>query len=519
MKYLFLVIFFLLLAASFGVHFSMPDTRSDAPILYWVTDSNPARKAQAKLFAPWLEKNGYPKIELRLDISNNQLAKKLIQGVSGVAGDVIDQSGGGGDMRYFRAMGLNTDVTEAARRMGFSPDHTYPAIEDELTIDEGDAGRRQYQFPCAVSTALFLVNRETFRQHGQPLPPETWTIEEFERRGIAFVEAANRGLSQRKVFFADQVAPDVLRASFGGSRFNETGTRCTLDEAPNVRALQTIYDWTYKLRLLPTAADVASASTAAGYGGASAQLYNSVDPQRGQYAMILAGRFFLIQMRQFDEARKAAGLPLLDHGVAAPPHGGFPNTSVTARCAMIYAGGKNRDLVLYFLAFLASDDYVREIVRDADAVPSNPAVAQLPEFTQPPDHPNEWDVHSAYANASKNLAVGTAYSPFVLSIVADRLEKDARDKFMNDLVTAPQAAAQAAAAINSEIDRSLAENPRLRPRYDALRARQVQIDEMKTRLLALQASGSPIPDEAKIPVALLENTFFKSYYRHLGWAK
>ncbi|HQY89894.1 MAG TPA: hypothetical protein PK402_14675, partial [Tepidisphaeraceae bacterium] len=58
MKYVFLVAFILLLLASL-VTWSISPSASETPVIYWVTDSNPARIDQVKLFHDWLIKNGH----------------------------------------------------------------------------------------------------------------------------------------------------------------------------------------------------------------------------------------------------------------------------------------------------------------------------------------------------------------------------------------------------------------------------------------------------------------------------
>ena len=120
-----------------------------------------------RLFNDWLKKHGHPPVELRLDMANADRTKKIIQGVSGAAGDVVDLIGGGGDMRYFRALAINTDVTEAAKALRFDPSLTYPAVASEITLKDERGAVRQYQFPCNVMAPMFFVNRETFR------PPRT----------------------------------------------------------------------------------------------------------------------------------------------------------------------------------------------------------------------------------------------------------------------------------------------------------------------------------------------------------
>lgn len=517
MKYLILAILGLLVVASIGNVLSQPDLRTDKPVIYWVTDANPARREQVRLFGDWLSKNGYPQIDLRLDMANADRTKKIIQGVSGVAGDVMDQ-GSGGDMRYFREIGLNADVTRWAQDLGFDPSKTYRSVETEITITDEDGVRRQYQFPCNVHAPLYFVNREAFRQYGLQPPPMRWTVEEFERIGRQFVQAANKGRRKPTVFLIDNLPVEVLRASYGGSAFNETGTACTLDDEAGILSLRKLYQWTHEDRLLPTAADRSSFTVESGYGGANAQLFNNnFQPERGQYAMSWTGRHLVIEYRKYDAERKRRGQPVLDLGVAECPHGGFPNTTTSARSAMIYAGGKNKDYAKYFLAFLASEEYNTQIVKDGDALPPNPRYTESEAYLRPADHPNEWDAHAGFAYAAKELAIGNSYSPFVLDVVADRAETDAREKMLNHLLTPEAAAREMTDVINAEIARTLSEKPSLLPRYEQLKARQAKIDERKAQIRRLESQGKPIPDELKIPLEWIENPFHRAYYKHKGW--
>ena len=483
MKYLFLAITLALVVAGFITQASLPDARSTVPVIYWVTDANPARQEQIRLFQLWLKKHNYPKMELRLDTANNDISKELIQGVSGVGGDCLDIGSGGG-MRYFQSVGLLTDVTKWAKELGFDPSRSYPAMKTELTLDG-----KQYMFPCNCYDHLYWVSKATFRKYGLPTPPTKWDTETFERIGKAFVAAANPPGKRREVFFANSAPLDVIRRSNGVSVFNETLTRCTLDDPRYVKALRLVRKWTYDDHLCPTAAEVNSFTTASGYGGSTLQLFNS-----GNYAMFMMGRYALIQLRKFGK---------LEMAVSWPPISGFPNCSTGTRAAGIYTGSKHPELAKYFLSYLASEDYNMQIVRDADSQPPNPVYAQTEEYKHPKDYPNEWGCHEVFEDAMWQIAIGPEYSPFIVPDVVNRLDGDATEAFMSGVVSPQEAAKQAADRINSEIERNLQENPKLKPRYDELVAKQKQIDDLKAR-------------GEKIPLDLVDNHFLRRYYT---WAK
>lgn len=501
MKHLFVLFALLLALASLGVYWSAPDMQSDVPVIYWVSDNNPAREAQIALFEKWMIDNGYPPVDMRLDASNNDISKKVIQGVSGVGGDNMDL-GAGRDVRYLQAVGLLKDVTEDGLASGFSPDRTWRAVAPELTVPDRETGElRQFAFPCNVSVGMFWANVATFEQYGLSAPPRRWTFEQFEEIGKAFVTAANPEGIRARVFFANSVSPGIMRMSLGLSEFNETLTASTLDDPRQVEVLERLYKWMYVDRLLPTAADSASFATEAGYGGSSLQLFNS-----GRFAMVNIGRYALIQFREFNHQRRAAGEPLLKLSVSEPPHGIMPVTNALTRCNAVYIGSNHPELATRFLEFLGSEEYNMHIVRDADALPPSPQYTQTRAYTHPPDYPEEWGVHEPFAEAMRDIAVGGAYSPFVLPSTAQRLEREAQEAFVAGQVSASGAARLAAASINNEIQRTLRENPDMKPRYEMLVARQKEIDR-------LRAAGEPVPLE------WIDNPLHQRYYQEKGWAR
>ena len=543
MKYLFVVIACVLGIAAIGTYLSYPEVRNEVPVLYWVTDQNPARLEQIRQFhlwqieqrlgeqyelktvedvrlfreSPWsdamiqaiCEANpgtsaiwdehaqaltlpmtvDTPMYELRTDSVNKDTSKQVIQGVSGVGGDIMD-IGSGENLRYFQTIGLLEDVTDQAHVLGFDPTHTYPAIETEIT-SEG----RQYSYPCNVLLPFMLwVNEKTIREFGLEPLPHRWTFEQFESLGKRFVQAANTPGERQTVFFVDRLDPQVLYRSLGLSRYNETMTRCVLDDKRYVRVLKLIRKWTDEDHLMPSALEKASFTAESGYAGPTLTLFD-----QGRYAMFGMGRYALIQLRGYDR---------LELDVVEMPNGGFPNTIVKTRAASIYAGGQHKDMAGYFLAYLASQPYNDLVVRDADGLPPNPVFTEGDAFNQPSAHPNEWGVHKVFVEAVDEIAIGGAYSPFILSQQVSRIEREAREAFMNDLISAEEAARRVADQVNEEIQRRIARDRsgELSRLYEQLSRQQAEID-------ALRAEGKPVP------LKLIENPYYKRYYTFKGLAE
>jgi multiple sugar transport system substrate-binding protein len=301
------------------------------------------------------------------------------------------------------------------------------------------------------------------------------------------------------VFFAPPIGRDimnVLRRSHGLDTFNETLTRCALDDARYIATLERIRKWNLQ-RIVPTAADAASIATDAGFGGPGGgpalQLFN-----RGKYGMVLMGRYALIQLRQFGA---------MDLAVTEPPYAEFRNALIATRAAAIYAGSKHKDLAKLFLAFLASEEYNSQIVEDGDALPPDSRFTQSEAYLHPPLHRNEWGCHEAFAEAAVHIAIAPGASPFVLPAVVDRLDADAFEGFITSgRLSASAAASQAATRINNEIARTLQDNPTLIPRYQELLQRQSKIE-------AYRAQGK------KVPLDWIENPFHRRYYQFKGWAE
>ena len=373
MKYLFMCIFALLGLASFGTWYYSPDTYSDVPVIYWVTDPNPARIEQIAIFQRWLKKDpSRPAMKVLVDAANSRTEKKIIQGVSGVGGDTMDIGGGGG-MRYFNAIGLLEPITEFAKKYNYGLDTTFEAIRPELAQDG-----EQYMYPCNVAVPVYWVDNALFEDVGMAPPPLRWDFDTFERIGKEYVAKANNNNKRQTHFFADRVNTELLHRSMGLARFNETLTRCQLDDERYIKAMELRYKWMNQDHLTPTAAEASGFDVESGYGGPAPFLFS-----RGNYAMFTSGRYALIRLRELQQERLNNGMPLMKLGVLEPPHGGFPTTRATTRALGVYRGGKNKELAVIFQSYLASKDYNMQVVRDADALPPNPKYTHTAAFEKP----------------------------------------------------------------------------------------------------------------------------------------
>ena len=520
MKELFAITLSILIAASFYTWYTTPGVITDRTVLYWVTDANPARVEQIRTFDKWLRKNhpDAPDIQIIVDTVNVSPEKVLIQGISGVCGDLIDHTGGPG-LRFRKSVGILEDITDIADEMGFGLDKTSPAIASELVAPVKTIGAdgttnyvmRQFAFPCNYTVDMLWVNKEAFENVGMEIPPKRWTVEEFERIGREYVTKANKpGELQRSFFIAD-VSPQSLAASMGAALFNETQTAPVANSEPMRKAMELRRKWmTETPRLLPTATERNSFSSVTGYGGAGVVMFT-----QGNYALLSSGRYMLIQFRKINEERIADGKGPLVMSVSEAPYGAMPYGASYTRATAVYAGGKHsaaknpddksKQLARYFMAFLASEDYNMNIVRDADAMPPNPKYSEIEAFKYPPDYPDEWGYHIPFAEGMKEIAVPQESTPFGVDNEIYRHVTRAYDFHINGLKPAEEALKELEMQIRLEIERSLKEDPDLVPFYEQRVAMQEKID-------ALRAAGE------KVPLSWISNPLWRKWYVYNGWS-
>jgi ABC-type glycerol-3-phosphate transport system substrate-binding protein len=214
-------------------YFSYPNKNRTTPVLYWVTDANPVRQQQVEGFHQWQIEQGHtselggPRVQLKIDSANRDLSKMIIQGVSGVGGDILDFHPHLA-VRYFEKMGLLCDLSDDAKSHGFDQSQTFKSIAPELVVPSTDGRERQFAYPCNVTISLFWLNRSLFNKYGIDLPGSDWSWDDFEKLGLRFREAS-LAAGDGKVFVAPRPELMNMIRSHGLSIYNETASVCQLD--------------------------------------------------------------------------------------------------------------------------------------------------------------------------------------------------------------------------------------------------------------------------------------------------
>lgn len=445
---------------------TLPERRSEVPLLWWTTDNNPARGAQIKGFEEWMVRKGYGPVDLELDSNNRGTMKIIIQSVSGVGSELVDVYDGG-RLRELVAAGVLMDVTDLAREYGFSPDKTYASVREEITVDG-----RQYTFPCNVAIGVLTINRGLLERENLPLPKFDWTWDEFLKWCLAVrkVDANGRVIRYAMMPFW---LPAFWRTN-AGTIFNETMTRCTLDSPQVIEATRFYYDLMFKHKVMPTRVAIDAMAAESGFGGAGVQWVGN------ELAVGLnMGRYGLIQLRRFKNFKPDA---------AMLPHKVMPINFVVSRSAGITAGASNPRLAGRFLQYLAGESYNRLIINDSDGMPPSPKAVKDPEFLNPSAHPGEQHVHEKYHRVAAKYSASWEYSRFVNPMAILRIFRYYITGLESRALSIEDAMRRMTDEINREIRHAVERDVKLQPAYKKACDLQKKIDQLKKE-------GKPVPIE------------------------
>ncbi len=491
MKTLFAVILLILGVASVVTYLKLPGAKEDDPILTWVVTSDPIRRSQVEMFKQWLEENGYPSIDLRIDTvgRNKQAEKNVIQGVAGVAGDLLNC--GSGQMGLYESVGMLVDLTDVAEEMGFDESVTYPSVRPLLRVKG-----RQYGFPRNVGVRMSFVNVEAFEKVGLSIPPDIWTFDEFEKRGLAYIKASNVPGERQTVYFTSSLASIdrlMYARSMGADWYNETMTRSGLDGPVFEEVYDMVYRWINELSIVPTLAERQGLSSDTGSGVTRADMHLF---SKGNLGLITAGRWAVMHFRLVGPSKLS---------VCEIPYKEFRNTLMMSGVGAVYAGSKHKELAYYFMKFYASEKYNNQIIENGDGLPPVPRFTKTEAFSRPPKHPNEWGLHDRILKMATEIAIPVSSSPYVLDSLSRRQEDSSFDKAIAGRVSAKEALKLAARVVNDDIERKVNESLELQDTYEQGLEDQKEIERLRS-------------EGKMVPLDLITNPFYRRYYVEKGWS-
>ncbi|MBD3391302.1 MAG: extracellular solute-binding protein [Chitinivibrionales bacterium] len=427
--------------------------------LVWATDDNPARKEQMELFREWHLKRYHEPIDIRIDPSNYDRSKVVVQSLSGAGPDLFDYFSHQNLERYI-ASGIILDVTDIANEKGFNKETVWKGVWPSFVGSDG----RQYAFPDNVCNYLLIYHKDMFDEAGVPYPSNDMTWSEFLElaKKLSFVRPD--GTRQYALLMVD---PLIMIMQNGGELFTPHGTECILNSTAAAEALQFYRDMRFKHKIMPTPADLASMATAGGWGSGNLNMFATMN-----FATVKAGRYWFIgferDTRQMMEQGKE---PPYNLGVAEVPYFTRRYDLGGARCTGVSRTSKNVKYAVRFLEFLASEPFNNQINRTYDAL------APVKEYCR---GDSGWDIADGpdplpgleaaddpiWAEAMAHTHEWQS-SPFIPPYRVGMLWNEAKELFDADVVTPQEAVDMFARLVNEEMSRNIEKDPELKAEYDA----------------------------------------------------
>jgi multiple sugar transport system substrate-binding protein len=430
-----------LLLASFLVWKAQPSPTAEGRIvLTWVSDDNPARKAQAELFEKL-----HPNIKVNIDPDNAGVEKVIVQCLAGVGPDVFDASDPFELSAYVKS-GVALDVTDELRTHGIDlKTQAFPGVLGASVYDH-----RTYGVPTNVAADGLWYHADLLRAAGVTLPTGPWSWNQLIPIAQKLTTHSPDGRVDRYGLLFEWWNWRHFFSGFGARVFNENGTRCSADSPYAIAAVQMMYDLVYKYHVSPTPVEETSMAAQGGFGSGYISLFTA---KRG--AMAIGGRWWLAQMRD------AKGLELR---VAESPVGGFHASHCYGRGMLVNKDSKHLPEALELQRFLATDPYLDLINDQADGEAAFRHADEKPTFLFNPKYPKEKD--NATWLKITDMGVGDDISPFVDASTVTRLIKNQLDLVQAGQKAPAAAMKDAAANVNAAIAKAITEDPSLRARYE-----------------------------------------------------
>lgn len=453
MKYVFIAIFIGLLILSIIAWKIQPEVAETGKIpLIWVSDDNPARRDQIRLFN---ELN--PAYQLKLDPDNTGMQKIIVQSLAGVGPDLFDCYSGY-QLSAFVKSGIAWDLTEALKQAGID---VQESVWD-FALPTCVTGERVYGFPMNAGVHAIWYNKDIFDACGVPYPEPDWSWEDLIETGKKLTIRDENGHASQFGILMSYGNLEMFARQWGGRFYNETGTRCIIDSPEAIAGVEYLHDIIYKHRIAPTPVEEAGMATEGGWGAGVSYVPYFAARKAG---MALGGRYWLCILRKYKDLRL---------GIVPIPHGKKRIYMGYSRSTLINKNSPRRQEALAFLKYLASKEYNDLVNRQADAMAPVKKFIYSDAFLYNPEHPEE-DYNHIWREVM-NYGIPQQVSPFVNGNIADRIILKQRDLAQSNQKRPAEALHSIAKQINAEIQKNIARDPALRKLYERLVHQQAELD-------------------------------------------
>lgn len=395
--------------------------------ILWVSDDNPVRQGQIKLFNEL-----HPNIDLKLDPTNSGMEKVIVQCLGGVGPDLFDCYSGFQLSAYVKA-GIAADVTQRLLKDKLDlPKIIWPAVVPTCIYDN-----KVYGCPdnCAVDALWF--NKAVFDSTGVPYPTGRMTWPELVALGHKLTIRDENGRAKQFGFLADWWIWQHFIVGWGGRIYNEDGSKCVVDSPECIAAVQFLHDLIYKEKIMPGPVEEAAAAQG-GWGAGTITFFGG-----GKGAMALGGRWWLCTLRKMHDLRL---------GCVPCPFGPAQAYRGYGRSTLMNAAGKHPRESLEFIKYLASQEFNELVNSQGDAVGGVKEWTYTDKFLHDPAHPEE-DFNDTWRDVMQ-YGVPDQVSPYVNGNVAQRILNKQLDLVKADAKSTEDALHTAARLINEEIAKS-----------------------------------------------------------------
>lgn len=402
-------------------------------VIRWSVDNNPIRSLGIASY----EKKRQD-IHIVLD-PNADIQIVLTQLAGDVPPDIITAYTIEHFRRYVR-LGLLEDLTPYIKKYNMPIDKIHKELKDFVYCDN-----KIYGIPENGGPLCLIYNKDVFDDAGMPYPTNDMTWDEL--RETAKKLTKYKYINGRKIPDIKGLMtvedPEFWLRMYGGKLFSEDGRKCLIDSPEAIKGLKMFETMRMKDHSIPTASEAANLSNQGGWS------IESLPVVQGKAAMLIHGRFTVVNLRKFYS--KGARI-----GLVRCPKCPSENNLLYSKSYCIPKTSKHKEEAAKFLAYILSEENQKNITNYGDGwcAVNSPELRITEEYN--PDFPNE-DTNKELLK-DWNICAPCEVSPWINTIDYMTVWQREVDKVWVGEQSMEQACRNAARDINKIIERNI-KNP------------------------------------------------------------